>query len=122
MALITCEECRKIYSDKAIACPECACPTNFNVKIFPNTGFNEELVDDNFFIYMAENNRASDNKEADKKCNVYNELPKKRKEACEGFFDEKPSNKYDYNDGREYDFGYDYYHYYNSDDEFIDSP
>ena len=32
MALITCPECGKEYSDKANACPNCGCPTN-NVSV-----------------------------------------------------------------------------------------
>ena len=31
MALIKCIECGKKYSDKAEACPECACPTSYNL-------------------------------------------------------------------------------------------
>ena len=27
MALIKCSECGKVFSDKATACPNCACPT-----------------------------------------------------------------------------------------------
>ena len=31
MSLITCIECSTEYSDKAIACPKCACPTQLNL-------------------------------------------------------------------------------------------
>ncbi len=31
MALIACIECGKIFSDKATACPMCACPTNYSL-------------------------------------------------------------------------------------------
>ena len=32
MALITCSECDKSYSDKADACPSCGCPTNLQLQ------------------------------------------------------------------------------------------
>ncbi|MDD4475924.1 MAG: hypothetical protein PHV95_09100 [Eubacteriales bacterium] len=31
MAIITCRECNKDYSDKAAACPHCGCPTEYNL-------------------------------------------------------------------------------------------
>lgn len=40
MALITCLECGKVFSDKASVCPECGCPTeianNYTYSIFIN--------------------------------------------------------------------------------------
>lgn len=40
MALITCLECGKVFSDKALSCPECGCPTemsnDFNYSILVN--------------------------------------------------------------------------------------
>lgn len=33
MALIGCKECGKEYSDKADSCPQCGCPTRYNIDI-----------------------------------------------------------------------------------------
>ena len=33
MALIRCRECEKQYSDKAEACPQCGCPTKYNLEV-----------------------------------------------------------------------------------------
>lgn len=46
MALIICKECGKQYSDKAAACPNCACPTEFSVglKEMATTEFEQEAV------------------------------------------------------------------------------
>ena len=32
MALITCTECGKEFSDKAAACPNCGCPTEYVIQ------------------------------------------------------------------------------------------
>jgi len=33
MSLIICKECGKSYSDKANSCPDCACPTEYNLEL-----------------------------------------------------------------------------------------
>ena len=33
MAIIKCRECGKEYSDKAKSCPNCACPTRYNIRM-----------------------------------------------------------------------------------------
>ncbi len=38
MALITCIECGKQFSDKASACPECGCPTSECIATQEDTG------------------------------------------------------------------------------------
>ena len=37
MALITCRECGKSYSDKADACPSCGCPTSLQTQVSSQT-------------------------------------------------------------------------------------
>lgn len=44
MALIKCSECGKIFSDKAMACPNCACPTELIVKEKPKIETSSETV------------------------------------------------------------------------------
>ena len=46
MALIKCNECGKEFSDKANACPNCACPTELIIK--DNAINNEKLTNDNY--------------------------------------------------------------------------
>ena len=52
MSLITCIECGKIFSDKAMACPLCACPTVYILKHYDdlNLSTNEFLSNDDVFV------------------------------------------------------------------------
>ena len=52
MSLITCIECGKIFSDKAMACPICACPTVYILKHYDdlNLSTNEFLSNDDVFV------------------------------------------------------------------------
>lgn len=48
MALIKCIECGKEFSDKADACPNCACPTEVMLKNIENE--NKTVINDNFIF------------------------------------------------------------------------
>ena len=41
MALIVCTECGKKFSDKAVSCPECGCPTEYVL----NNNTSEEYIE-----------------------------------------------------------------------------
>lgn len=49
MSLITCIECGKQFSDKAVACPNCGCPTEEVLKAGTNN--NEELLDEIYSLH-----------------------------------------------------------------------
>ena len=44
MALITCSECGKSYSDKANACPACGCPTHLQAGNLPKNQAEDDLT------------------------------------------------------------------------------
>ena len=68
MSLITCSECGKIFSDKAAACPNCACPTELVVR-------SEKIADKEDVVELCETENALTNPAiAEEKADAKNEL------------------------------------------------
>ncbi len=63
MALITCPECGKSFSDKAEACPNCGCPTKMIVSTNSDSGISSEDAAKQIFDAVSDTKRSMDDAE-----------------------------------------------------------